>query len=142
MGKEQEVIEGNKLIAEFMGYTYYPDDSINGIKGALRKDGVIGVIGLILNPNEDNKQFGPHYHSSWDWLMPVVEKIHERYSVSLSGISSITYRFMERQVIANLKGCSTMDIEPLSESVNGISISSTYKLVVQFITWFNQQHKD
>src|SRR6185437_13454507 len=55
-----KIIEGNKLIAEFMGikdnpnkkgYYYHP----------LKKD-----WGTIK---------GFKYHSSWDWLMPVVEKI-------------------------------------------------------------------
>lgn len=39
-----DIIEGNRLIAEFDGY----DIHMNGYQ----------------------------YHSSWDWLMPVVEKIH------------------------------------------------------------------
>ena len=41
-------MNNNKLIAEFMGYIYEDD---------------------ILVPEE------PQYHTSWDWLMPVVSKI-------------------------------------------------------------------
>ena len=43
-------MENNKLIAEFMGYIYEDD---------------------ILVPEE------PQYHTSWDWLMPVIQKIEE-----------------------------------------------------------------
>lgn len=57
--------ENNKLIAEFMGYeTYEHNDSI-----AIR----------IKEDNEFNSvDFGhihTKFHISWDWLMPVVEKI-------------------------------------------------------------------
>ena len=47
---QQENIEGNKLIASFMGDT---------------------KRNLELDPNVS----GYHYHDSFDWLMPVVEKI-------------------------------------------------------------------
>ena len=43
-------MDNNKLIAEFMGYIYEDD---------------------ILVPEE------PQYHTSWDWLIPVIEKIEQ-----------------------------------------------------------------
>jgi hypothetical protein len=43
--------EGNRLIAEFMGKTYHP-----------KLEKTSGINDL-------------YYHSSWDWLMPVLEKI-------------------------------------------------------------------
>ena len=52
MEKTQEVIEGNKLIAEFHG----------------KYNTKWHTIGAF--PENQLK-----YHSSWDWLMPVVEKI-------------------------------------------------------------------
>lgn len=66
--KEQEILEGNKLIALFMQET-------------------INQSGKHINLNEDHPMFKKYgsicgmyqhsecYHSSWDWLMPVVEKI-------------------------------------------------------------------
>jgi hypothetical protein len=59
--KEAEIIEGNRLIAEFMGYAVYPDDAqfmcaaMNHIK---------------------QKNVKP-YHSSWDWLMPAFKKFRD-----------------------------------------------------------------
>ena len=47
---EKEIIEGNKLIAEFMGLSMLHNQTrLETLK----------------------------YHSSWDWLMPVVEKIEQ-----------------------------------------------------------------
>jgi hypothetical protein len=49
--KEDEIFEGNKLIAEYMGYTEQYDE--HGIWQRAR------------------------YNSSWDWLMPVIRKIFD-----------------------------------------------------------------
>lgn len=57
--KENEIIEGNKLIAEFDKRLFYGH--------TIDKFGV--GTGNALPEME--------YHSSWDWLMPVVEKISE-----------------------------------------------------------------
>ena len=58
----QEIIEGNKLIASFMGDT---------------------KRNLELDPNVS----GYHYHDLFDWLMPVVEKIEQSrdYYVKIYG---------------------------------------------------------
>lgn len=62
---EQEIIEGNKLIAKFLYRHLYEDDGI---------DSWIEESGKVLFYLEDAK-----YHSSWDWLMPVVSKIGKMY---------------------------------------------------------------
>ena len=61
---EQEIIEGNKLIAEFMGYKFIED---------WHQYWRLSDKHLLLE-NELK------YHSSWDWLMPVVEKIEYLYA--------------------------------------------------------------
>jgi len=61
-------MENNKLIAEFMGYIYEDD---------------------ILVPEE------PQYHTSWDWLMPVLIKIERIIVGEVTWIS--TYCDIERE---------------------------------------------
>lgn len=64
---DKEIIAGNKIIAEFMG-----DEIETNYKWVNRKKGVTGLW----------------FHSDWDWLMPVVEKITKiedgKFSVSIS----------------------------------------------------------
>ena len=63
--------EGNKLIAEFMG------EEIGHDKMVLRpfpEDA----------PNNAERWTMTKYHSSWDWLMPVVEKIGDENLLSLN----------------------------------------------------------
>lgn len=63
--EEKEILEGNKLIAEFMGHKVgvtqdeYDDLNDKGIENA------------VYLFHEDNLP----YHKEWDWLMPVIEKI-------------------------------------------------------------------
>lgn len=54
--------EGNKIIAEFMGLPSY--------------ENMTGKYWLHpLDKNKEVSQF--NYHTSWDWIMPVVEKIFD-----------------------------------------------------------------
>lgn len=56
--------ENNKLIAEFMGYESYD---------------YRGYRMFILEENNHRTDVDLHYHTSWDWLKPVVDKIEEVY---------------------------------------------------------------
>jgi hypothetical protein len=63
-----ETIEGNKIIAEFMGAPY---DS---------KYDCFDYENASFNPISSERYLSVNrikYHSSWDWLMPVVEKIEK-----------------------------------------------------------------
>ena len=59
---KQEILEGNKLIAEFMGEKYHETGS--------------------MSQSSRTVKYVPHiselkFYSSWDWLMPVVREIWE-----------------------------------------------------------------
>ena len=56
----QEILEGNKLIAEFMG-AKRKEYSITNREHYLFRDGRKYLTENLI------------FHSSWDWLMPVVE---------------------------------------------------------------------
>ena len=58
---QEEIIKGNKIIAEFMGAKMIVTDYYG--------------INIIKFPDESTKDlFALKYHCSWDWLMPVVKK--------------------------------------------------------------------
>lgn len=64
--ERDEIIEGNKLIAEFMGYKLSDTFSPALPPHYINEEGetITGYIDTELK-----------YHSSWDWLMTVIEKI-------------------------------------------------------------------
>ncbi len=127
--EEQKIIEGNKLIAEFMGaeclspktkFSYFD-------------------FGNDWSENEGIFQQKIHirmlkYHSSWDWLMPVVEKVRDK--------NCIVSIWFNRQLntnnttIANFEDGWKKDI-----NISGVGIESTYKSVIEFIKWHNNQKK-
>jgi hypothetical protein len=67
--EQTEILEGNKLIAEFMGGKYMP-----------YTEGMFGHFEHFMFPDlqyDENfiKINDLEYYSSWNWLMPVIEKI-------------------------------------------------------------------
>jgi hypothetical protein len=108
----------NELIAEFMGIKVSPVGHTN-----------YDVSGKAL-PHEEDLE----YDYSWDWLMPVVEKIrsHEdvvgiEISFSLGTICKICVR--NRQ---------TTSFQWLNIEDNG-TINAVYAAVVEFIKYLNTQ---
>jgi hypothetical protein len=104
--EQLKVTEGNKLIAEFMGFEW---------------------LGPPMNAFYKNKICVGElqFHASYDWLMPVVEKIceiHNHADVEL-------YRAIEKadlQIIHNTSILCHKD--------------GVYARVVEFIQWFNNQN--
>lgn len=123
--KTNKIIEGNKIIAEFMGW------EVSEKAKSLKKRGL--TINTIpygyfkIHPDD------LLYQSSWDWLMPVVEKI-EKESFNIFG--------EYEDVIIN--GCSCF-VETRDREISIIEttkIEATYKAVVEFVKWYNKQKKD
>jgi len=120
--KESEIITRNKLIAEFMGGCY------TDVFHAAPKD--IPVFAIYARTVNELK-----YDSSWDWLMPVVEKIEDT--------TCHEYYFYQ---ITIWKNCCK-----ISDGNNGYEINSTFhpeskikavwSAVVEFIKWYNKQSK-
>jgi hypothetical protein len=61
----------NELISEFMGYKPYNDHRY----GVMYPDPT----------NESTVVFTLKYHTSWDWLMPVVEKLEKDHFITITG---------------------------------------------------------
>lgn len=104
--KEEVIIEGNKLIAEFMGYEYIGGDVMH--YPYLRKgDEIIAVHNDVC------------YHSSWDWLMPVVHKItgeiQQDYPLKTTMITDLAIHTPREDV---------------------------WEAVVEFIKWYNSQKQE
>ena len=138
---DKEITEGNKLIAEFMECKkvptspeiltfyvppfYYDREVETGI-------GMKSDCGCEYTPEE------MLYHSSWDWLMPVVEKIESTNRVHCTEY----YPYM---VTMWKSGCKISDGNNGREISGGFSpeskIDAVWTAVVQFIEWYNSELK-
>ena len=105
-------MESNKLIAEFMGWN---TKSLTTIPSNLH-------LSNIQLDNGDVMEL--KFHTSWDWLMPVVEKIE-----SLSIVSFEKNLQEERDYQCLFTKGSDILICHYADT----SIEATYKAVVEFI---------
>jgi len=95
-----ETTENNRLIAEFM-------------KWDVKRPSTIPSNLHLSNLELDNGElFEPLFHSSWDWLMPVVQKCYK---------------------IDNEEG-----FDNLVDAVSTLDIDTTYNEVIEFIKLYNK----
>jgi hypothetical protein len=112
MGVSEKIKEGNILIAKFNG---------------LHKD----IYGKWCSTDDGVKAIGDSellYHLSWDWLMPVVEKINRFDWVTIYGNS------------CKIHALNVKEFEPIEHEVEGGKlIESVYDCIVRYIEIFNTQ---
>lgn len=122
-------MENNKLIAEFMGSMYINEPyfaSTEDRKNCIKTDfwhwskPENGWPFDVLSGQEYSTGYMIEnwaYHRSWDWLMPVVDRIND-----------------------NCKSTGYIDgLEFFNIRIVGSDIKSVYKSVVEYITWYNEQ---
>lgn len=124
---EEKILEGNKAIAEFMGGEWIKDD--------------YNEWGYKIKTPHWNKLQKPEalqYHSSWDWLMPVVDKIME---IDITPVPNWTGYRMEIVPRGYVK-INGFPMPPIfrNVSIEGSLINATWYTVVDFITWYNTQN--
>lgn len=111
---KQEIIEGNSLIAVFMGFT--------------RKQGALPHFSVPKGEDLKYKAFTLDinkmpYHESWDWLKPVVGKI-----------GNISINYYQENNLPAYEECGKL----LSTHIV-VSIETVYEKVIQWIKWYNSQ---
>lgn len=79
---DQQIIDNNKLIAEFDGF------KLNNDGDYVRKDNDVNLILISKLMN---------YHNDWSWLMPVVKKIAD---TGKGG--GLTYGLRNALIVANI----------------------------------------
>lgn len=104
--------KNNKLIAEFMGWTLFASRES-------KPPQEMAIHEALYNETYNKGQYfditEACYDISWDWLMSVVEKI---YDTDIG----------EEQI-------------KVYDSLAEINISNTYKVVVEFIEYYNEKNK-
>jgi hypothetical protein len=135
---DKEIIEGNKLIAEFMGWKCTSRKSYNDDILVLYtdKDTIFkyNKHGYLYNKNPWDAPL--KYHSSWDWLMPVVEKIKSLGdSYEINGLyGKVHYRWCHKYDEE-----SNNEIQPIriNGKINELQLLVMYKAIIKFIKWYN-----
>lgn len=120
----EEILNGNTLIAVFMGGEFRTDLPFTYTKE-----------GWVNTPANDNMQIAQNYdlkyHSSWDWLMPVVEKIEDLddkfYFVKIHSGGCFIHP------INNTKAYNVKQYQ-----AGKSKIEMVYATVVEFIEWYNK----
>lgn len=119
---EKTIIEGNKIIAEFMGLKLIED----GLYEGLYEKGV-GIFPI--------EKLG--YGTYWNWLMPVVEKIESLHSLFPAYYLNVRIS----QGYVEIEGCKGFPIM-FNTSIEGSKIKATHKAVVAFIKWYTAHQKE
>lgn len=119
----KEVSEGNKLIAEFMGGEFETNLPFTYTKS-----------GWVNTPANSSRQIAQDYdlkyHSDFNWLMPVVEKI-EKLKFEIHIYSHYNWKEPNRVVI-----CDWRDNIIINNSSDH-KIEGLFKSIIEFIKWYN-----
>ena len=138
--KQYQILEGNKLIAEFMELPKVKC-SIGTETGIVTEGYGHPFVGVPVIPS------GMQYRYSWDWLMPVVEKIESlRYTKCPSDVGFSTGVAVP---IFTIEGESVIiDWHNGAEgrwgnwktftNNNKSKFENLYQAVVEFIKWYNE----
>lgn len=112
-----DVVSGNKIIAEFMGI-------------------LVQMKGNFLHTSEHFGNKLVKYHSSWDWLIPVVEKI-EGMGYDTQIHRTILDDYIGHELCIAVEGKDTYEdgFDVIGRGSN--KMEATYNGVTQFILWYN-----
>ena len=138
---KQEITDGNIIIADFMEVKISTKEEYAKMISCPTEE--------IINMPEQNV----YYHSSWDWLMPVVEKI-ESLDLRKNGYDFPKVKFMGDYIeifwYANYRGTSYywkdwMDCAgTFHKHINQCEskILAIFSAIVEFIKWYNNNIKN
>ena len=122
----RNVNKNNRLIAEFIGM----QETKIGWYDAEEN--------LPLGYTTDNTFDELLFNKSWDWLMPVVDKIEDMQDGDIGdAIRSHLYNVEITQIFCEITECHTSKQIAFIDEEN--KITSTYKAVVEFIKWYNKK---
>jgi hypothetical protein len=111
------IIENNKLIAEFLGYV---NTTPNDKDFSIYEGNTLNIKGNVKNLIEPMSM---EFHSDWNWLMAVVTEIRTYKYPSVSDTTCLTLT----NEIVQLAGRARLE--------------ATYNACINFIKWHNNKTK-
>ena len=129
------MLEDNKIIAEFLDWEF--DDLSETFETPFLK---------LVDPHAFGDEqfscklqyFELEFHSDWNWLMKVVEKIHSMQSYGVFINPNGTYIQDEDDKVI----CMTFKNEEVNgEIISSSNIEATFNCCAEFVKWYNKQNK-
>jgi len=122
-----DIIANNRIIADFMGGK--PSHPI-----AQNDDYWLPIHGIVnCKTIELGKGKIMKYHKSWDWLMPVVEKINVMDDFNYT--VEIMYHYTA--ITGNRMGCGV-----IVDCDGDTMFDGLYRAIVKFIKWYNKKSSE
>ena len=129
----KNIVENNTLLAEFLNWEF--DDLSETFETPFLK--------LVEPQAFGDEQFSCklqdfelEFHSDWNWLMQVVEKIHSMQSYGVLINPNGTYIQDEDDKVI----CMTFKNEEVNgEIISSSNIEATFNCCVEFVKWYNEQ---
>lgn len=146
-------MEDNKLIAEFIGWIYIPWNNLQGYSDAgwwkyqePLKDNKSSFFNYLEKSSKDKstkigKQFyicrldkDLKFNTSWDWIMPVVEKIERLNAEKWDGVTIPKYLVSISDNTCTIGNGSNLPIYKEGQT----KLEATYNACVEFIKEYNE----
>ena len=127
------IVENNKIIAEFLDWEF--DDLSETFETPFLK---------LVEPHAFGDEqfscklqdFELEFHSDWNWLMRVVEKIENLQDENNCAIYNVQIEQSFTEIIDNHTS------ETIIYNIDADSkIEAVYNIVIEFIKWYNEQNK-
>ena len=130
----ENIIENNKIIAEFLDWEF--DDLSETFETPFLK--------LVEPQTFGDEQFSCklqdfelEFHSDWNWLMRVVEKIENLQDENNCAIYNVQIEQSFTEIIDNHTS------ETIIYNIDADSkIEAVYDSCIEFIKWYNEQNKN
>lgn len=123
----QEILEGNKLIAEFM-------------EAKMIVENYHGINIIKFPDGQTHDLAGLRYHSLWDWLMPVVQKVTKLIQDKQYIPIGKYQEYKEQYDIYEEQWRKLFDYR--AYNFFKADIESIYKAIISFIEWYNHNIKN
>ncbi len=129
---QEEIVEGNKLFAEFMNLKVV---TFNGlVSGSSKHYAALQDPLITVKVGNEGTLY---YHKSWDWLFPVIDKINDMGKGYSFAIFKTYVSLTVEKGGKIFKDFSFAYSEYITAEQTGKV--AAFKLLVRFIKWHNEQ---
>jgi len=142
--KNQKITKGNILIAEFMNHKIWMVKHYEGDTQSDRQETSVKDYEKFLEKGFKYDPYARPFHSSWDILMPVMDKIYKLHKFNefyIKPNSALLYLTNKIKLFAggvsNDNGKEGTMVYKYISAETGIE--ATWIVAVEFIKWHNEQ---